>query len=173
MKSFMFAVAVLAGFAVASGCCCATRCAADKDEMITVPDKASYIAIADSTVAAAAQAEKEYEWQIFPAYMSAADGNAAVNMVGIVDGDGYLIWDYAAAEDDFAMIVPVYSREIRKAFAEVKAAVDGSGNGVSNGFACGKNLARAYVFVKLNSGAMIPVDGADEQYFVMGFEFAR
>jgi hypothetical protein len=105
--------------------------------------------------------------------MSAADGNAAVNMVGIVDGDGYLIWDYAAAEDDFAMIVPVYSREIRKAFAEVKAAVDGSGNGVSNGFACGKNLARAYVFVKLNSGAMIPVDGADEQYFVMGFEFAR
>ena len=52
-------------------------------------------------------------------------------------------------------------------------AVDGSGNGVSNGFACGKNLARADVFVKLNSGAMIPVDGADEQYFVMGFEFAR
>jgi hypothetical protein len=81
MKSFMFAVAVLAGFAVASGCCCATRCAADKAEMITVPDKASYIAFADSAVAAAAQAEKEYEWQIFPAYMS---GNRSLSLQQIL-----------------------------------------------------------------------------------------
>ena len=173
MKNLLFAVVVLAAFAFVSGCCCKSQCTASGREIIPVPAKAEYAAAAGSAVAAAAQAEKVYDWQIFPAYMAPADADDAVKMVGIVDGEGYLIWDYARTEEDFAKIIPVYAKDIKKAFDEVKADIDASGSAVSKGIDSGKNLVRTCVFAKVTEDALIPVEAADGQYFVMVVEFAR
>ena len=68
MKNIMFVFAAAAVFVFISGCCCSWR------DAVPVFDGSAYVAIADGAIAAA-DIEKEYDWQVYPAYVAVAENN--------------------------------------------------------------------------------------------------
>ena len=160
MKNIMFVFAAAAVFVFISGCCC-------RRDAVPVFDVSAYVAIADGAIAAA-DTEKEYDWQVYPAYVAAAENNDEIKLAAIVDSEGVMIWHFAQTEEDFARLQD-YAKEIRNDFLSVKDTVDLQGNGSGEvRFCAGNNTFRTYIFSKIDCASrIVSGDAVGDQYLVL------